>query len=312
MDPAAILERVLDEPRVAYVTRGPRHLRPGAGRPARQRSCLLDAVRGRSRSLLVTLGVAGVIAGDTQVQAALADGAGRCLPAARRPHRGRPGRALERRGRGRPSSASSALVWTVSQFYVTLDVAFARIFSAEPERDVVPADRPGLRLGRDPDRRWSSRLIVARLGRDRARRPRARHGPDHRGRSSASSTSLPVLLALDGRRRGRPLPGRAADAHRRWRSLLLPAAIAAGRDRGCSASCSRSSRRGSSGSPPWRDRSRRRSSPWPGCRSRSRRCSTARPGSGSATTARARPRVSPGGSRSAGRTGRSRRVTARS
>ena len=29
------------------------------------------------------------------------------------------------------------LVWTVSQFYVTLDVAFSRIFSDEPERDIL-------------------------------------------------------------------------------------------------------------------------------------------------------------------------------
>ncbi len=29
------------------------------------------------------------------------------------------------------------VIWTVSQLYVTLDVAFARIFSAAPERDVI-------------------------------------------------------------------------------------------------------------------------------------------------------------------------------
>jgi uncharacterized BrkB/YihY/UPF0761 family membrane protein len=29
------------------------------------------------------------------------------------------------------------LIWTVSQFYVTLDVAFSRIFADEPERDVL-------------------------------------------------------------------------------------------------------------------------------------------------------------------------------
>ena len=29
------------------------------------------------------------------------------------------------------------LIWTVSQFYVTLDVAFSRIFSDEPERDII-------------------------------------------------------------------------------------------------------------------------------------------------------------------------------
>ena len=29
------------------------------------------------------------------------------------------------------------LVWTVSQFYVTLDVAFSRIFTDRPERDLV-------------------------------------------------------------------------------------------------------------------------------------------------------------------------------
>jgi uncharacterized BrkB/YihY/UPF0761 family membrane protein len=31
----------------------------------------------------------------------------------------------------------AGLIWTVSQFYVTLDVAFARIFTDRPERDVL-------------------------------------------------------------------------------------------------------------------------------------------------------------------------------
>ena len=29
------------------------------------------------------------------------------------------------------------LIWTVSQFYVTIDVAFSRIFTDRPERDVL-------------------------------------------------------------------------------------------------------------------------------------------------------------------------------
>ena len=66
------------------------------------------------------------------------------------------------------------LIWTVSQFYVTLDVAFSRIFSDEPERDILRRTARGFVVGRAPDR-----------GRDRAHHPglavecRGRLAPRH-------------------------------------------------------------------------------------------------------------------------------------
>ena len=46
--------------------------------------------------------------------------------------------------RSRPSVGLVGLVWTVSQFYGTLDIAFARIFTDRPERDVFRRTARGL------------------------------------------------------------------------------------------------------------------------------------------------------------------------
>ncbi len=134
MDPAAILERVLDEPRVAYV----REVLDTYGRAAGgllANGLAFAALFAVIPIALVTLGLAGLIAGDPRIQAALAEALVDVFP---------PLKELIDGALAALTSGATAisiigfvgLVWTVSQFYVTLDVAFSRIFSAETERDV--------------------------------------------------------------------------------------------------------------------------------------------------------------------------------
>ncbi len=142
MDPAAILERVLDEPRVAYV----REVLDTYGRAAGgllANGLAFSALFAVIPIALVTLGVAGIIAGDSQVQAALAAALADVFPPLADLIEG----ALAALSSGAAAASILGfigLVWTVSQFYVTLDVAFARIFSAEPERDVFRRTARGL------------------------------------------------------------------------------------------------------------------------------------------------------------------------
>lgn len=84
---------------------------------------------------LVTLGVAGWLVGDAEIQAQLARTIGALLP----PLRDLVDQALLALSDGAAVTSIVGLIgliWTVSQFYVTLDVAFARIFSGRRERDV--------------------------------------------------------------------------------------------------------------------------------------------------------------------------------
>jgi membrane protein len=135
MDPAAILGRVLDEPRVAYV----REVLDTYGRAAGgllANGLAFTALFAVIPIALVTLGVAGALAGDPQVQQQLADALAEIFPPLADLIEG----ALQALASGAAAASILGfigLVWTVSQFYVTLDVAFSRIFSAEPERDLI-------------------------------------------------------------------------------------------------------------------------------------------------------------------------------
>lgn len=85
---------------------------------------------------LVTLGVAGVLVKDPAVQQQLATALGNVVP----PLRELIEEALVSMSQGAAVSSIigvAGLIWTVSQFYVTLDVAFSRIFTERPERDVL-------------------------------------------------------------------------------------------------------------------------------------------------------------------------------
>ena len=85
---------------------------------------------------LVTLGVAGLLVKDADVQQQLATALGSIVP----PLSDLIQEALVAMTQGAAVSSVvgiAGLIWTVSQFYVTLDVAFSRIFTDEPERDVL-------------------------------------------------------------------------------------------------------------------------------------------------------------------------------
>jgi len=85
---------------------------------------------------LVTLGVAGLLVKDPAVPQQLAAALGSIVP----PLSDLIQEALVAMSQGAAVSSIvgiGGLIWTVSQFYVTLDVAFSRIFTGEPERDVL-------------------------------------------------------------------------------------------------------------------------------------------------------------------------------
>ena len=85
---------------------------------------------------LVTLGVAGWLVDDPAVQAQLADA---IAALSRRSPTSSTRRSRRCRRRAALSSVLGVvgLIWTVSQLYVTLDLAFSRIFPDRPERDLL-------------------------------------------------------------------------------------------------------------------------------------------------------------------------------
>ena len=134
MDPAAILERFLDRPRVALF----RAVLDCYGRAPGgllANGLAFAALFAAFPVALVTLGVAGWIVDDPTIQARLARAIGTLLP----PLRDLVDQALLTLSDGAAITSAVGLiglVWTVSQFYVTLDVAFARIFADRQERNV--------------------------------------------------------------------------------------------------------------------------------------------------------------------------------
>jgi YihY family inner membrane protein len=135
MDPGAILERFLERPRVAFV----RAVLDTYGRAAGgllSNGLAFAALFATIPIALVTLGLAGWLVGDPQVQAELAEALSSLFPPLRDLIEG----ALVGLVNGAALTSLIGvvgLIWTVSQFYVTLDVAFSRIFADEPERDVL-------------------------------------------------------------------------------------------------------------------------------------------------------------------------------
>jgi membrane protein len=135
MDPAAILARFLDRPRIATVRRVLEVYGKAPG-GLLANGLAFTALFAIVPVALVTLGVAGVLVDDPRVQAQLAVAIGAVLP----PVRDLIDDALRSMSAGaRLTSVLGVigLVWTVSQFYVTLDIAFSRIFTDLPERDLV-------------------------------------------------------------------------------------------------------------------------------------------------------------------------------
>ena len=134
MDPAAILERVLDRPRVAEV-RAVLEVYSRAPGGLLANGLAFAALFAAFPIALVTLGVTGLLVDDPAVQAQLA----RAISAVVPPLRDLVDAALLALSDGAAITSVVGvigLVWTVSQFYVTLDVAFARIFADRQERNV--------------------------------------------------------------------------------------------------------------------------------------------------------------------------------
>ncbi len=133
-DPAAILERVLGYPKVARImavldTYG----RAPGGLLAN--GLAFSTLFASIPTLLLALGLAGWIAGDPEVVQRITDALVEAFP----PLADVIGSAMGALTQGAAVTGILGLVgviWTVSQLYVTLDVAFARIFAAVPERDV--------------------------------------------------------------------------------------------------------------------------------------------------------------------------------
>ena len=135
MDPPAIVRRVVEHPLAATAIRvfdvyG--HAPGGLLANGLAFATLFAVVP----IALITLGVAGVIVDDPAVQEQLGDALAGIFP----PLKDLVDSALTSLSEGAAFSSIIGLIgliWTVSQFYVTLDIAFARIYSAQRERDVI-------------------------------------------------------------------------------------------------------------------------------------------------------------------------------
>lgn len=134
MDPAAILERFLDRP-VTVEVRAVLDTYGRAPGGLLANGLAFAALFTVVPLALVTLGVAGWLVDDAAVQAQLAIALGTIFP----PLASMVDDALAALSDGAALTSALGiigLIWTVSQLYVTLDVAFARIFTDPPERDL--------------------------------------------------------------------------------------------------------------------------------------------------------------------------------
>ena len=134
MDPAKILERFLDRPRIAEL-RAVLEVYGRAPGGILANGLAFAALFAAFPVALVTLGVAGWLVDDPTVQAQLARAIGLLLP----PLQDLVDQALLALSDGAAITSVVGIVgllWTVSQFYVTLDVAFARVFADRLERNV--------------------------------------------------------------------------------------------------------------------------------------------------------------------------------
>ena len=134
MDPSKILERVLDRPRVAEA-RAVLEVYGRAPGGLLANGLAFAALFAAFPVALVTLGVAGLLVDDPTVQAQLAQAIGALAP----PLEELVNQALLALSDGAAATSIVGvvgLIWTVSQFYGTLDIAFARVFADRGERDV--------------------------------------------------------------------------------------------------------------------------------------------------------------------------------
>jgi YihY family inner membrane protein len=135
MDPAAVLAGILDRPRVV-TARQVFDIYGRAPGGLLANGLAFTTLFAVVPIALVTLGVAGLLVDDPAVQNQLAVAIGALFP----PVRDLVDDALRSMSEGARATSILgilALLWTVSQFYVTLDIAFSRVFTGIPERDLV-------------------------------------------------------------------------------------------------------------------------------------------------------------------------------
>ncbi len=142
IDPQAILGRILDRPRVVYVmavldTYG----RAAGGLLAN--GLAFSALFAAIPTTLLVFALAGWLANDPAIRDSLSQSLINAFP----PIEDLIEASLDAITQGAAAASIIAivgLVWTVSQLYGALDVAFARIFADVPERDIVRRTARGL------------------------------------------------------------------------------------------------------------------------------------------------------------------------
>jgi membrane protein len=136
MDVAKVLAKVLDQPQVARVMRVLDIYGHAAG-GLLANGLAFSALFASIPAALLVLGVGGFIAaGNPQAQDRLAAALIEAFPPLADLING----ALNAVSQGAALTSIIGffgVIWTVSQFYGAIDVAFARIFAASPERDIV-------------------------------------------------------------------------------------------------------------------------------------------------------------------------------
>ena len=143
MDPAAILSRVLDQPTVAKVMRVLDIYGRAAG-GLLANGLAFAALFAAIPTTLLVLGVGGwITSGNPEASARLANALIQAFPPLAELING----AVEAMSHGAALTSLIGVlgvIWTVSQLYGALDVAFARIFAETPERDMVKRTARGL------------------------------------------------------------------------------------------------------------------------------------------------------------------------
>ena len=136
MDVAKVLAKVLDQPQVAKVMRVLDIYGHAAG-GLLANGLAFSALFASIPAALLVIGVGGFIAaGSTEAQQKLVDALIEAFPPLADLING----AVTAVSQGAALTSIIGffgVIWTVSQFYGAIDVAFARIFAASPERDIV-------------------------------------------------------------------------------------------------------------------------------------------------------------------------------
>jgi membrane protein len=143
MEPAAILARVLDQPHVAKVMRVLDIYGHAAG-GLLANGLAFAALFAAIPTTLLILGVGGwITAGNAAASERLANALIQAFP----PLTQLINEAVDAMAQGAALTSLLGVIgviWTVSQLYGALDVAFARIFAEAPERDMVKRTTRGL------------------------------------------------------------------------------------------------------------------------------------------------------------------------